>query len=76
MPLVIMIGMNIMPDGRIVTVTMDGTVIAPKPDLSEGYYYNLPGEQIWNSIPIDDHAGIPPMAYRNFNGTAASKDLR
>lgn len=58
MPLVIMIGMNTTPDGHIISVTIDGTVIAIKPDLSEGYYYNLPGEQIWNSLAIDDDSGL------------------
>ncbi|MCP4625187.1 MAG: hypothetical protein GY850_16940 [bacterium] len=58
MPMVIMIGMNITPDGHIISVTIDGTVIAMKPDLSEGYYYNLPDEQIWNSMAIDDNGGI------------------
>ncbi len=58
MPLVIMIGMNITPDGHIITVTIDGTVMAIKPDLSEAVYYNLPGEQIWNSVAVDDHGAI------------------
>ncbi len=58
MPLVIMIGMNITPDGHLVAVTIDGTVIGIKPDLSEAVYYKLPDEQIWNSIAIDDHGGI------------------
>jgi len=58
MPMVIMIGMNVTPNGHIITVTIDGTVIAIKPDLSKGYYYNLPDEQIWNSMAIDDNGGI------------------
>ncbi|MBW2272964.1 MAG: hypothetical protein JRG96_06815 [Deltaproteobacteria bacterium] len=58
MPLVIMIGINITPDGRLVTVTIDGTVIAIEPDLSAGYYHTLEGEQIWNSIAIDDAGAI------------------
>jgi len=58
MPLVIMIGMNITPDGHIICVTLDGTVIAIKPDLSDGYYYNLSDEQIWNSMAIDDNGAV------------------
>jgi hypothetical protein len=49
MPLPIMIGMNVTPDGHIIAVTIDGTVVGIKPDLSDAVYYNLPGEQIWNS---------------------------
>ncbi len=58
MPLVIMIGINLTPDGHLIAVTIDGTVIAIAPDLSEGHYYNLEGQQIWNSIAIDDDGGI------------------
>ncbi len=58
MPMVIMIGMNIASDGTLITVTIDGTVIAIEPDLSDGDYYNLEGEQIWNSIAIDEDDGI------------------
>ncbi|MGB3051382.1 MAG: hypothetical protein WBB42_10320 [Polyangiales bacterium] len=58
MPLPIMIGMNVTPDGHIVAVTIDGTVVAIDPDLSKAVYYNLPDEQIWNSIAIDEHGGI------------------
>jgi hypothetical protein len=58
MPLVIMIGINTTPDGFLVAVTIDGTVIAIAPDLSEGHYHNLAGEQIWNSMAIDDDGGI------------------
>lgn len=58
MPLVIMIGMNTAPDGTLIAVTIDGTIIAIKPDLSEGQYYNLEGERIWNSIAIDEDGGI------------------
>jgi hypothetical protein len=58
MPLPIMIGMNVTPDGHIIAVTIDGTVVAIKPDLSDAVYYNLPGEQIWNSIAIDERGGI------------------
>jgi hypothetical protein len=58
MPLVIMIGINTTPDGHLVAVTIDGTVIAVKPDLSLGYYCNLEGEQIWNSVAVDDDGGI------------------
>jgi hypothetical protein len=58
MPLVIMIGINITPDGHLVTVTIDGTLIVITPDLSRGYYHNLAGEQIWNSMAIDDDGGI------------------
>ncbi len=58
MPVVIMIGMNIAPDGHIITVTIDGTVIAIAPDLSEAVYYKLPGEQIWNSVAVDDHGAV------------------
>ena len=58
MPIPIMIGMNVTPDGWIIAVTIDGTVVAIKPDLSDAVYYNLPGEQIWNSIAIDERGGI------------------
>lgn len=58
MPLVIMIGINVTPDGHLVAVTLDGTVIAVTPDLAEGHYYNLEGEQIWNSVAIDDAGGV------------------
>jgi hypothetical protein len=58
MPLPIMIGMNVTPDGHIIAVTIDGTVVAIKPDLSDAVYYNLPDEQIWNSIAIDENGGI------------------
>ena len=58
MPLPIMIGMNVTPDGHIVAVTIDGTVVAIAPDLSKAVYYNLPGEQIWNSIAMDERGGI------------------
>ncbi len=58
MPVVIMIGMNMTPDGHIIAVTIDGTVIGIKPDLSEGVYYKLPGQQIWNSVAIDDAGAI------------------
>ncbi len=58
MPLVIMIGINVLPDGFLVAVTIDGTLIAIAPDLSQGHYYNLAGEQIWNSVAIDDDGGI------------------
>lgn len=58
MPLVLMIGMNMTPDGHIIAVTIDGTVIGVKPDLSAGVYYNLPGQQIWNSVAIDDDGGV------------------
>ena len=58
MPLPIMIGMNVTPDGHIIAVTIDGTVVGIKPDLSDAVYYNLPGEQIWNSIAIDERGGI------------------
>lgn len=58
MPLVIMIGMNMTPDGHIIAVTIDGTVIGIKPDLSDAYYHNLEGEQIWNSMAIDEQGGI------------------
>jgi hypothetical protein len=58
MPLVIMMGINVTPDGHLVTVTIDGTVIAIKPDLSDGHYHNLEGEQIWNALAIDDEGGI------------------
>ena len=58
MPLPIMIGMNVTPDGHIIAVTIDGTVVGIKPDLSEAVYYNLPGEQIWNSIAVDEQGGI------------------
>ena len=58
MPMVILIGMNMTPDGHIIAVTIDGTVIGIKPDLSDAYYHNLKGEQIWNSIAIDSKDGI------------------
>ncbi len=58
MPMVILIGLNMAPDGHIVAVTIDGTVIAITPDLSQAYYHNLEDEQIWNSIAIDEHGGI------------------
>ncbi|MDH3211294.1 MAG: hypothetical protein OEM05_02305 [Myxococcales bacterium] len=58
MPLVIMIGINVTPDGRLVAVTIDGTVVAIEPDLSEGHYHHLEGERIWNSVAIDDDGGI------------------
>jgi len=58
MPLVIMIGMNTTSDGTLIAVTIDGTLIAIAPDLSAGHYYNLEGEQIWNSIAIDSDDGI------------------
>ncbi len=58
MPLVIMMGINVTPDGHIVTVTIDGTVIAVKADLSAGYYYTLEGEQIWNALAVGDEGGI------------------
>ena len=58
MPLVIMIGINVTPDGHLIAVTIDGTIIAIAPDLGEGHYYNLEGEQIWNSVAIDDDGGI------------------
>ena len=35
MPLPIMIGMNVTPDGQIIAVTIDGTVVAVAPDLSK-----------------------------------------
>jgi hypothetical protein len=58
MPLVIMIGLNATPDGRLVAVTIDGSVIVVEPDLSRGHYYSLEGERIWNSIAIDQQGGI------------------
>jgi len=58
MPLPIMIGMNVAPDGHIIAVTIDGTVVAIDPDLSKAVYYNLPGEQIWNSIAVDERGGV------------------
>ncbi len=58
MPLAIQIGLNVTPDGHLVAVTIDGTLIVIRPDLSEGHYHNLKGERIWNSIAIDDEAGI------------------
>jgi len=58
MPLVILIGLNMTPDGHIIAVTIDGTIIGIKPDLSEAYYHNLKGEQIWNSMAIDEKGGI------------------
>ncbi|MBT4520188.1 MAG: hypothetical protein HOC23_09300, partial [Halieaceae bacterium] len=58
MPTVIMIGMNVTPDGYIITVTIDGTVVAIAPDLSTATYYPLQGEQIWNSVAVDDHGAI------------------
>ena len=58
MPVPIMIGMNVTPDGHIIAVTIDGTVVAIKPDLSDAVYYNLPGEQIWNSVAVDERGGI------------------
>ncbi|MBW2712358.1 MAG: hypothetical protein JRC77_01240 [Deltaproteobacteria bacterium] len=58
MPLVLMIGMNMTPDGHLIAVTIDGTLIGIKPDLSAGVYYKLPGQQIWNSVAIDDNGGI------------------
>ena len=58
LPLVIMIGINVTPDGWLIAVTIDGTLIAIAPDLSEGQYHNLEGERIWNSVAIDDDAGI------------------
>jgi hypothetical protein len=58
MPLVIMIGVNTTPDGHLIAVTLDGTVIAVEPDLSEGHYYNLEDERIWNSVAIDDQGAI------------------
>ena len=58
MPLPIMIGMNVTPDGHIIAVTIDGTVVGIKPDLSDAVYYNLPDEQIWNSIAIDERGGV------------------
>ncbi len=67
MPLVIMIGMNTTSDGSLITVTIDGTVIAIKPDLSEGQYYNLEGEQIWNSIAIDEDDGIYVAGNKRFH---------
>ena len=58
MPIPIMIGMNVTPDGHIVAVTIDGTVVGIEPDLSDAVYYNLPDEQIWNSVAIDEKGGI------------------
>jgi hypothetical protein len=58
MPMVILIGMNMTPDGHIIAVTIDGTVIGIKPDLSDAFYHNLKGEQIWNSVAIDSKDGI------------------
>lgn len=58
MPLVIMIGINMAPDGHLIAVTIDGTVVAIAPDLGEGHYYNLTGEQIWNSVAIDDAGAV------------------
>ena len=43
MPMVILIGMNMTPDGHIIAVTIDGTIIGIKPDLSDAYYHNLKG---------------------------------
>jgi hypothetical protein len=67
MPLVIMIGMNMTPDGHLIAVTIDGTVVGIKPDLSEGFYYNLPGQQIWNSVAIDDEGGIYVVGSQSFH---------
>ena len=58
MPVAIMIGMNVLPDGHIVAVTIDGTVIAIKPDLSDAVYHRLKGEQIWNSVAIDEQGAV------------------
>ncbi len=58
MPIPIMIGMNVTPDGHIIAVTIDGTVVGIEPDLSDAVYYNLPDEQIWNSVAIDEKGGI------------------
>ena len=58
MPLPIMIGMNVTPDGKIIAVTIDGTVVAIEPDLSKAVYYTLTDEQIWNSVAVDDDGGI------------------
>jgi hypothetical protein len=58
MPVPIMIGMNVTPDGHIIAVTIDGTVVGIEPDLSDAVYYNLPDEQIWNSVAIDEKGGI------------------
>ncbi|MFW2388092.1 MAG: hypothetical protein ACN4G0_07140 [Polyangiales bacterium] len=58
MPLPIMIGMNVTPDGRIIAVTIDGTVVAIEPDLSDAVYYTLTDEQIWNSIAVDENGGV------------------
>jgi hypothetical protein len=58
MPLPIMIGMNVTPDGKIIAVTIDGTVVAIEPDLSKAVYYTLTDEQIWNSVAVDENGGI------------------
>jgi hypothetical protein len=58
MPLPIMIGMNVTPDGRIIAVTIDGTVVAVEPDLSDAVYYTLTDEQIWNSIAVDENGAV------------------
>lgn len=67
MPAVLMIGMNMTPDGHIICVTIDGTVLGIKPDLSEGYYYNLPGEQIWNSMAIDEKGAAYVMGTKKLH---------
>lgn len=58
MPVPIMIGFNMTPDGHIVSVTMDGTLMVIAPDLGSAAYYTLKGEQIWNSVSVDSAGGL------------------
>jgi len=54
----ILIGINMTYDGNIIAVTIGGTAIAIRPDLKTGRYYRFPGEQIWNSLAIDENGGL------------------
>jgi len=54
----ILIGINMTFDGTIMAVTIGGTAIAISQDLKTAHYYRFPGEQIWNSLAVDEAGGL------------------
>jgi len=54
----ILVGLNLLFDGTLVAVSLDGTVVAVDRFFARAVYHTLPGERIWNSIAVDEQGGV------------------
>lgn len=57
-PVPIIIGFNVLPDGHLAVVSMDGTLVVISPDLRHAEYHRIGDETIWNSLAVDEKGGM------------------